>query len=100
MPKIVDHDERRATIAAAAAMVIADDGVEGATMKAIASRAGVTTGAKPRSVAGGPVPPSEAPTPETARPCGQVSLVPTPRPCGCGNGFGIFEWTIDIVFFF
>lgn len=45
MPKIVDHDERRATIAAAAAMVIADDGEEGATMKAIASRAGVTTGA-------------------------------------------------------
>mgnify|MGYP001818033028 CR=1 FL=1 len=45
MPRIVDHDERRATIAAAAAHVIADVGVEGATMKAIACRAGVTTGA-------------------------------------------------------
>lgn len=45
MPKLVDHDERRAAIAAAAASVIADVGVEGTTMKAIAHRAEVTTGA-------------------------------------------------------
>jgi AcrR family transcriptional regulator len=45
VPKVVDHDERRAAIAAAAASVIADQGVEGATMKAIAARAEVTTGA-------------------------------------------------------
>ena len=45
MPKVVNHDERRAAIAAAAASVIADEGVEGATMKAIADRAEVTTGA-------------------------------------------------------
>ncbi|MEM9042672.1 MAG: TetR/AcrR family transcriptional regulator [Actinomycetota bacterium] len=45
MPKIVDHDERRATIAAAAAEAIADEGIEQATLKSIASRAGVTTGA-------------------------------------------------------
>lgn len=44
MPKVVDHDERRATIAAAAARVIADNGVEKATLQAIACRAGVTTG--------------------------------------------------------
>jgi TetR/AcrR family transcriptional repressor of bet genes len=45
MPKIVDHEERRTTIAAAAAMAIAADGIEAVTMKGIAERAGVTTGA-------------------------------------------------------
>ena len=45
MPRIVDHAERRSTIAAAAAGLIADDGIEAVTMKGIAQRAGVTTGA-------------------------------------------------------
>ena len=45
MPRIVDHAERRSTIAAAAAELIADDGIEAVTMKGIAQRAGVTTGA-------------------------------------------------------
>ncbi|MEM9745071.1 MAG: TetR/AcrR family transcriptional regulator [Actinomycetota bacterium] len=45
MPKVVDRDERRATIAAAAAEAIADEGIEQATLKSIAARAGVTTGA-------------------------------------------------------
>ena len=45
MPKIVDRVERRATIAAAAAEAIADQGIEAVTMKGIAARAGVTTGA-------------------------------------------------------
>lgn len=45
MPKVVDHDQRRAVIAAAAAEAIADDGIEAVTMKGIAERAGVTTGA-------------------------------------------------------
>ena len=45
MPKIVDRVERRATIAAAAAEAIADEGIEAVTMKGIAARAGVTTGA-------------------------------------------------------
>ncbi|MEM9563327.1 MAG: TetR/AcrR family transcriptional regulator [Actinomycetota bacterium] len=45
MPKIVDHDQRRAAIAAAAADAIAADGIEAVTMKGIAERAGVTTGA-------------------------------------------------------
>lgn len=45
MPKIVDHDERRAAIAIAAADVIATEGVERTTLKQIACRAGVTTGA-------------------------------------------------------
>lgn len=45
MPKIVDHEERRASIAAAAAEAIAEDGIEAVTMKGIAERAGVTTGA-------------------------------------------------------
>ncbi|MCP3937259.1 MAG: TetR/AcrR family transcriptional regulator [Actinomycetia bacterium] len=45
MPKIVDRVERRATIAAAAADAIADEGIEAVTMKGIAARAGVTTGA-------------------------------------------------------
>ncbi len=45
MPKIVDHDQRRSTIASAAAEAIAADGIEAVTMKGIAERAGVTTGA-------------------------------------------------------
>ncbi len=45
MPKIVDRVERRAAIAAAAAEAIADEGIEAVTMKGIAARAGVTTGA-------------------------------------------------------
>jgi TetR/AcrR family transcriptional repressor of bet genes len=45
MPKVVDRVERRAAIAAAAAEAIADEGIEAVTMKGIAARAGVTTGA-------------------------------------------------------
>jgi len=45
VPKIVDRVERRAAIAAAAADAIADEGIEAVTMKGIATRAGVTTGA-------------------------------------------------------
>ena len=45
MPKIVDHDERRCTIATAAAELIAEVGIEAATMKRIGARAGRTTGA-------------------------------------------------------
>ncbi len=45
MPKIVDHEERRTTIASAAAELIAEEGVEAATMKRIGARAGGTTGA-------------------------------------------------------
>lgn len=44
MPRIVDHEKRRLTVAAAAAELIADKGVEAATMKGIAARAGGTTG--------------------------------------------------------
>ena len=44
MPKIVDHDLRRAAIADAAAEAIAEDGIEAVTMKGIAERAGATTG--------------------------------------------------------
>jgi AcrR family transcriptional regulator len=44
LPKIVDHDLRRATIAEAAACAIADEGIEAVTMKSIAERAGATTG--------------------------------------------------------
>ena len=45
MPKIVDRVERRTAIATAAAEAIAAEGVEAVTMKGIASRADVTTGA-------------------------------------------------------
>jgi len=45
VPKIVDRVERRAAIAAAAADAIAEEGIEAVTMKGIAARAGVTTGA-------------------------------------------------------
>ena len=45
MPKIVDRTERRTAIATAAAQAIADEGIEATTMKGIAARANVTTGA-------------------------------------------------------
>jgi TetR/AcrR family transcriptional regulator, transcriptional repressor of bet genes len=44
MPKVVDVDERRQTLAAAAARVIARSGVSGATMREVAAEAGLTTG--------------------------------------------------------
>lgn len=45
MPKRIDPDERRRTIADAAIESIAADGLEGAKLARIARRAGVTTGA-------------------------------------------------------
>jgi AcrR family transcriptional regulator len=45
MPKVVDVDERRATLAAAAARVIARSGLGSATMRDVAAEAGLTTGA-------------------------------------------------------
>lgn len=45
MPKIVDRAERRTAIATAAAEAIADEGIEAVTMKRVAARANVTTGA-------------------------------------------------------
>ncbi len=44
MPKIVDHDERRAHIAAAVLRVIARDGVKGADLRSVAREAGCSTG--------------------------------------------------------
>jgi len=44
MPKVVDHDQRRAAIVAAAWTVIADEGIEAATMRRVAEVAGCTTG--------------------------------------------------------
>ena len=44
MPKIVDVDQRRMELAAAAARVIARAGVDGASMREIATEAGWTTG--------------------------------------------------------
>jgi AcrR family transcriptional regulator len=44
MPKIVDIDQRRTELAAAAARVIARSGVDGASMREIATEAGWTTG--------------------------------------------------------
>ncbi|MEQ1552314.1 TetR/AcrR family transcriptional regulator [Sphingorhabdus sp.] len=44
MPKIVDHDERRAHIAAAVLRVIARDGVKGADLRSVAKAAGCSTG--------------------------------------------------------
>lgn len=44
MPRRVDTKARRAEIAAAAARVIADAGLEGATLRDVASEAGWTTG--------------------------------------------------------
>lgn len=45
MPKVVDHDERHRTIAAAACATIADVGLEGTTLAAVARRCELTTGA-------------------------------------------------------
>jgi len=45
MPKIVDHDQRRTTIAKAAVSVIAEQGLEATKLSDIASLAGMTTGA-------------------------------------------------------
>lgn len=44
MPKVVDHDERRAQIVMATWDALASVGLEGATMRVIAERAGCTTG--------------------------------------------------------
>jgi AcrR family transcriptional regulator len=44
MPKIVDIDQRRMELAAAAARVIARAGIDGASMREIATEAGWTTG--------------------------------------------------------
>lgn len=44
MPKVVNHQERRAEIVAATWEAIAEVGLDGATMRAIAERAGCTTG--------------------------------------------------------
>jgi len=44
MPKVVDHDQRRAEFVAAAWTVIADEGIEAATIRRIAEVAGCTTG--------------------------------------------------------
>jgi TetR/AcrR family transcriptional regulator, transcriptional repressor of bet genes len=45
MPKQVDHDLQRQSIAAAALGVIAEHGLEAARLRDVAARAGVTTGA-------------------------------------------------------
>lgn len=44
MPKIVDHDARRAELVAASWNVIAREGLEGLTMRKVAAAAGCTTG--------------------------------------------------------
>lgn len=44
MPKIVDHDKRRAEIAAAVLRMIARDGVRGADLRSVAREAGCSTG--------------------------------------------------------
>jgi AcrR family transcriptional regulator len=44
MPKIVDHEERRAEVVAAAHRVILREGIEGATTRAIAKEAGYSNG--------------------------------------------------------
>lgn len=44
MPKIVDHDERRAALCLAAARLIHEKGLEAATVRAIAKAAGCSTG--------------------------------------------------------
>lgn len=45
MPKIVDHDERREDFARAAFEVIAEHGIDSATFRSVAQKAGYTTGA-------------------------------------------------------
>ena len=44
MPKVVDHDERRAAIVAAAGRLIARHGLEAATVRGIAAEAGWSSG--------------------------------------------------------
>ena len=44
MPKIVDHDLQRASFAEAAMRLIAREGLEGVTMRAVASEAGLSYG--------------------------------------------------------
>jgi AcrR family transcriptional regulator len=44
MPKIVDHDRQRETFAEAAMRLIARNGLEGVTMRAVASEAGLSYG--------------------------------------------------------
>lgn len=44
MPRIVDHEQRRAEIARSAALAIAELGLERATMREIAARSGVSKG--------------------------------------------------------
>ncbi|MET0133813.1 MAG: TetR/AcrR family transcriptional regulator [Kibdelosporangium sp.] len=44
MPKIVDHDQRRAELVRVVWKVIARDGIEGATVRRVAQEAGVSTG--------------------------------------------------------
>lgn len=44
MPKVVDHDARREEVLAALWRVVQRDGLEGATMRAIAREAGVSSG--------------------------------------------------------
>jgi AcrR family transcriptional regulator len=44
MPKIVDHELRRREVSRAAVRVIARDGLEGATTRAVAAESGWTTG--------------------------------------------------------
>ena len=44
MPKIVDHEERRTSIARAAMLEIAENGIEDLRLKDVAERAGWTTG--------------------------------------------------------
>lgn len=44
MPKIVDHDERREELLAAVWRILARDGIEGATLRAIAAETGWSSG--------------------------------------------------------
>ena len=44
MPKIVDHEEQRRRFAEATMRVIASQGLEGVTMRAVASEAGLSYG--------------------------------------------------------
>ncbi len=44
MPKIVDHDQQRAHFAEAAIRLVARDGFEGVTMRAVAAEAGLSYG--------------------------------------------------------
>ena len=45
VPKLVDHEMRKLDVAEAAARVVAERGIENATIRAIAERAGLSTGA-------------------------------------------------------